>query len=144
MVALPFSELEVVIARKPCGVGFPANPKTLGDYLRRRRIELGLLQRDVAKIVGVSEDCITFWENNKTDPTAKHVAKIIHFIGELPPILPNTFAGKIKAYRYAHGLTHAQMGELVGVNASTIGAWEAGYIPNLENELVLKKLLETI
>ncbi|MBS1683244.1 MAG: helix-turn-helix domain-containing protein [Bacteroidetes bacterium] len=104
-------------------------------------MERRLLQKDVAEIVGVTEDCITLWENNKSDPTAKYVAKIIQFIGELPPILPDTFAGKVKAYRYVHGLTHAQMGRLVGVNGSTVSAWEAGYLPNPENEVMIRRLI---
>lgn len=97
----------------------------------------------MAEIVGVTEDCITLWENNKADPTAKYVAKIIQFMGELPPILPDTFAGKVKAYRYVHGLTHNQMGRLVGVNGSTVSAWETGYLPNPENEIAVKTLIET-
>ncbi|MBS1683240.1 MAG: helix-turn-helix domain-containing protein [Bacteroidetes bacterium] len=143
VVALPFSELEVVVKR-PYGTGYPTDPKTLGDYLRRRRMELRLFQKDVAAIVGVSTDIVTLWENNQSDPTAKFVAKIIQFIGELPPIFPDTFAGRVKAYRYRHGLTHAQMGKLVGVDGSTIGAWEAGYLPKPENDSAVKRVLKTI
>lgn len=95
----------------------------------------------MAEIVGVTEDCITLWENNKADPTANYAAKIIQFIDGLPPILPDTFAGKVKGYRYVHGLTHAQMARLVDVDASTIGAWEAGYLPNAENIALIRKLI---
>jgi len=44
----------------------------IGEKIRNRRIELKLLQKDVAKIIGVSEDTITFWENNRATPQAKH------------------------------------------------------------------------
>ncbi len=40
-----------------------------------------------------------------------------------------------------HGLTQVQLGELIGVDASTVGAWEAGYMPNSENAREVKKYL---
>lgn len=140
MVVLHYSKTDGMV-KKPYGQGYPTHPKTLGDYMRRRRMELRMLQKDVASFVGVSEDTITFWENNRTDPTAKYVSKIIQFIGIVPPIFPNTFAGQVKAYRYVRGMTHAQLGSLIGVNGSTVSAWEAGYLPHPENELMVKKLI---
>jgi DNA-binding XRE family transcriptional regulator len=38
-------------------------PVTLGDHLRRRRLELGLHQKDVAKIIGVTTSSVWNWEH---------------------------------------------------------------------------------
>lgn len=40
-------------------------PKTLGEHLRKRRIQLGLLQRDVAKNVGVALSTFMTWERGQ-------------------------------------------------------------------------------
>lgn len=51
--------------RKPLGNKYVQNPATIGERLRNRRLELGLLQKDVTEIIVVIEDTITFWENGR-------------------------------------------------------------------------------
>ena len=57
-----------------------ANPVTLGEKLRNYRIQLKLLQKDVAGLLGVSEDTITFWENNRVKPKKGNYKKIMEFL----------------------------------------------------------------
>lgn len=56
-------------------------PQTLGEHIRKRRLEKGLLQTDLAVILKVSEDSISKWENNKTKPRISQLPKIIDFLG---------------------------------------------------------------
>jgi DNA-binding XRE family transcriptional regulator len=56
------------------------NPQTIGEEILNRRLELGLYQKDVALIIGVCEDSVTFWENNRAQPQRKHAAKIAAFL----------------------------------------------------------------
>lgn len=44
---------------KPMSVSYPENPITIGDHIKKKRIELKLLQKDVAKLFDVSIDCVT-------------------------------------------------------------------------------------
>ncbi len=86
-----------------------------------------LLQRDVAKILNVSTDCITYWENNKTQPQVNYFPRIIEFLGFLPfEFGTSTFTGKLKAYRFRNGLSHKRLGKILNVDATTIRAWESG------------------
>jgi transcriptional regulator with XRE-family HTH domain len=62
------------------GDKYVENPVTLGDRIRNRRLELGLLQKNVARMIGVSEDTITFWECNRFDPSEKYMRKIRLFL----------------------------------------------------------------
>jgi len=48
--------------------------------------------------------------------------------------------GKIKRYRIVNGLSHKNMGKLLGVDASTIGSWERN--KNSPQGKILKNLLE--
>lgn len=41
-------------------------PKTMGERVKIRRLELGLTQGDVAKVAGVSEAAVSQWESGNT------------------------------------------------------------------------------
>ena len=55
---------------------------TLRDHLRKVRLDLGLSQPDVAKIVNVTGATITGWELNRNQPTAKFANAVIDFLGQ--------------------------------------------------------------
>ncbi|HEY1047543.1 MAG TPA: helix-turn-helix transcriptional regulator [Bacteroidia bacterium] len=58
----------------------PENPVTLGEKIKKRRIELELFQKELAEIIGVTEDCITLWEKGKSKPSKRYREKIEKFI----------------------------------------------------------------
>jgi len=55
------------------------NPQTIGEKIFNRRLELGLLQEEVAKIFDVCTDTITNWENNRSEPQIRLYQKVIEF-----------------------------------------------------------------
>jgi DNA-binding XRE family transcriptional regulator len=141
--ALPFSRM-VKTAQKPKPLGYPIKIDTIGDHLRSVRMDKKLFQEDLAKQFKVSLDTITNWENNKYEPHISYYKEIISFL-EYYPFTHDTatIGGRILKYRRLHGLTHRQMGRKVGVNATTIAAWESGENKPQENSLFkLQKLLD--
>src|SRR2546426_2892467 len=52
MVALHFCDV-TLSAKKPISEAYPKTLKTVGDHLRKRRLDLKLYQKDVAKAIGV-------------------------------------------------------------------------------------------
>ncbi|WP_457129299.1 helix-turn-helix domain-containing protein [Mucilaginibacter sp. HD30] len=60
------------------------NPRTLGEHILRRRLQLRLLQKDVAEIVGVTEECVTGWENGRSSPQIHIYPAISVFLGYYP------------------------------------------------------------
>ena len=52
---------------------------TLGDHLRRRRIELGLFQKDVATKLGVTASTIWNWEHG-WEIGKRFIPRIIQFL----------------------------------------------------------------
>jgi DNA-binding transcriptional regulator YiaG len=91
-------------------------------------MDKGLLQKDVAELIGVSEDCLRFWEDGTTTlPTAKQFPPLIAFIGYYPlDHETDSSAGKLRQLRYCQGLNYEQCGAVFGVDASTIRRWELG------------------
>lgn len=60
--------------------GYPSNPETLGQQIRKVRMDRGLLQKEVAEIIGVTEDTITNWENDRCQPYYIYTDKIKSFL----------------------------------------------------------------
>lgn len=63
---------------------YPKQFKHLGDHLRARRIDLGLLQRDVADQIGADTATVTNWELGNTEPEERFIPALIRFLGYNP------------------------------------------------------------
>ena len=63
---------------------YPRNLRTLGDHVRKRRLHLGLLQREVAAKVGLSVDTIRNWEVGRNSPAQRQWPKIVRLLGYVP------------------------------------------------------------
>ena len=60
--------------------GYPVSPKTVGEHIRKKRMDCRLMQSDVANIIGVSEESIWSWENGRTKPSKKNLEIINAFV----------------------------------------------------------------
>ena len=60
--------------------GYPVNPKTIGEYIRKKRMDNRLMQSEVANIIGVSEESIWNWEHGRTKPSKKNLGIINAFV----------------------------------------------------------------
>ena len=61
---------------------YPASPKTLGERLRKKRIDMQLSMAQLARLLGsgVSDSAIEKWEKNQNRPTADHSKRILQFL----------------------------------------------------------------
>jgi DNA-binding XRE family transcriptional regulator len=84
-----------------------------------------LLQIEVANIIGVCEDSITLWENNRNEPSIIYYPKIIQFLGYVPfEVDDSTLGGKIKLYRYLNGLSQEVLAIKLNIDQSTVYHYE--------------------
>ena len=121
--ALPFCHLKLK-AQKPIH-GYPKNIKTIGDHIRKKRLDLGLYQKDVAKIIGVSEATIYNWENRRTlEPPVSVYPKIFMFLGYVPYDSMMPFCERLVVWRKSLGLTQREFARQVGLDTGTILRWE--------------------
>ena len=91
-----------------------------------RRLDLQLLQSDVAQRLGVTECCIWNWENNATTPVFPHWPAIIEFLGYNPLPKPQTPAEQLVRARKIRGLSQQEMAWSLGIDPSTLARWERG------------------
>lgn len=63
---------------------YPEDLKTLGEHIKKRRMDLGLSQAAAARCIGVSEDCLCYWENARNEPMLYQYPAVITFLGYYP------------------------------------------------------------
>ena len=112
-------------ARKPPPPSYPRQLKSLGDHIRKQRLDLGLLQTDVAHEFGVDEMTVCNWEINRTSPQLRFIPKIIAFLGYSPyDTQCGTLGKRIVACRCVLGLSQKELAYRLGVDPATLGRWE--------------------
>jgi DNA-binding XRE family transcriptional regulator len=88
-------------------------------------MDLGLLQGEVAKRIGVTESTISNWESGRvTDPEIHYGPAIIAFLGYVPRKEPRTRREHLLAYRMIRGISQSKAARDVGVDPSTWERWE--------------------
>jgi DNA-binding XRE family transcriptional regulator len=56
----------------------------VGDHLRKRRLDLGLLQREVANLLRVDKTTVLNWEKNRASPALWNLPAVIRFLATTP------------------------------------------------------------
>jgi len=123
--SLPFYHL-TLRAKKPKDSAYPTEVRTLGDHIRKRRLDLGLLQREVAERLRVAVENVRNWEWNKTNPAVRFLPAIFEFLGYEPEVPARSFPEALLAARRAAGLSQGQLAKGAGLDESTIAKWERG------------------
>jgi DNA-binding transcriptional regulator YiaG len=123
--ALPFCHAELR-APKPAPSRYPKEINTLGDHVRRRRLDLELFQSDVAEQIGVDTTTICNWESNASTPAIRYLPVIIQFLGYDPQPSVDLLPDRLATARRTLGLSQRKMAENLGVDPGTVQGWEAG------------------
>jgi transcriptional regulator with XRE-family HTH domain len=115
-------------AKKPVSPAYPLELKTIGDHIRKRRLDLGLYQKDIAKKFGADLTSVFNWENNVKSPAIRFIPHIIQFLGYNPfeDISSAGFGKRIVAYRKMRGLTQKEFAHQLGIDPTTMSRWEKG------------------
>lgn len=107
--------------------GYPQMPQSLGDHLRRRRLDLGVTQEQAGARFGISFAAYNGWEGGRVSPGIGKWPKIINFLGYDPsPPACDTFAETVSALRRRLGLDKHQFAKRVGVDVKSVRNWEYG------------------
>jgi len=95
--------------------------------IRKRRLDLGLRQRDVAEIIGCDTMTVVNWEKSHTAfPRINHMAGVVRFLGFNPIQAGSTIAERLVNFRKARGNTQKAFAAQIGVDQSTLAKWECG------------------
>jgi transcriptional regulator with XRE-family HTH domain len=122
---LPFCHVTLK-GQKPLPKAYPPALCTIGDHLRRRRLDLGLLQREVAERIGADQCSVTNWELNRTKPALWFLPAIVRFLGYQPWAADGSIGERLLAYRRERGVSQSTLARLLGVDPGTLSRWERG------------------
>ena len=137
-------------ARKPLNPALPTNLETIGDHLRKRRLEKGLSQPEVAKLLRVTTDTVTLWELNRNSPTARYFKRILTFLGYLPELGYGYSLGeRLKLARHILGHTQRQAAVKMKCDCSNIryielNARKPQAVTNQKIERYIREALEKV
>jgi len=111
---------------------YTADPQTLGQHLKKRRRELGLLQREVAERLGCDLFAYLSWERDIRTPMASRFPAIIDLLGYDPTPPGSTLADRVVAKRRVLGLTVAELAKRLSWDSGTLTRYlnETWRIPN--------------
>ena len=65
---------------------YPASPKTIGEHLRKKRIDMSLFMVQLVKLLdlGVSDGAVELWEKNRNRVKGYNRQRIVEFLGYDP------------------------------------------------------------
>ena len=117
----------VLSAKKPVSDAYPKNPKTIGDHLKKRRMDLKVTKDESARHLRVSTCSLNNWERDRFAPDVQHFPKIIAFLGYVPwDTSCKTISERVIKQRKQLGLNQRQLAQATGMSPETISAWEKG------------------
>jgi len=70
--------LNIPIPRCIFNEDYPINPKSFGEKLRKARMDAGLKIKELANLVGVSENTVINWELREMRPWRKDIRKKVN------------------------------------------------------------------
>jgi len=106
--------------------GYPATPKTIGEAIRKRRLDLGLKQTEAAKLIGCNELTVVNWEKGHTAPRINHLPGVVAFLGYNPLPSGDGIAARLVAFRKARGVKQNEFAQALEIDPSTLAKWERG------------------
>jgi DNA-binding transcriptional regulator YiaG len=90
MDALPFCHLTIKAHHTPYPIKFismqrsPREIHTIGDHIRKARVERRQFQRDLAQRFHVTVDTVRNWEQNRIPPHKRSIPAIVAWLGYDP------------------------------------------------------------
>lgn len=103
-------------AKRPLPGKNPVEPRTIGEHIRKKRMDLQMKQKALSQLFKVSENTITYWEMGRSRPHVKYYPRIIEFLGYVPFDLKELSLGKQLYYaRLIAGLNHIELGKKMEV-----------------------------
>jgi DNA-binding transcriptional regulator YiaG len=140
---LPFCHAELRASR-PQPSRYPKEINTLGDHIRARRLDLHLLQSEVAKQIGVHNVTVHNWESNASVPAIRYIPAVLHFLGYNPLLPGQTLIERLVAARKVLGMSQRELALAHGVDEATWRGWEAReHQPIGRNVELIERFLRT-
>ena len=103
LLMLPYVRIRLV-AKRPPPPSYPLDPISLGNPLRKKRLDLGLSQKGLAARLQVSVGTLCNWERDRFLPQKRFIPRLRDFLGYCPLPLLSKARPKLVQAPELHGL----------------------------------------
>jgi transcriptional regulator with XRE-family HTH domain len=110
-------------ARRPIEA-YPTTLEHIGHHLLRRRLDLGLKQKEAAQLLGVHPGSLENWEHGRAFPADRLMPALIRFLGYVPLRQPRTIGERVAYERIVRGLSRKRLAASAGVDEGTLSRIE--------------------
>ena len=111
-------------ALKPKETDF--EPQTLGDHIRKRRLQLALTQKQAGDRLGVTSFTVLNWEKCKTEPPVRSYPATLRFLAYDPFPEARSLPERLVAVRRSLGWPVKTAAGHLSVDEATWSSWERG------------------
>src|SRR5262249_6297861 len=102
-------------------------PQTIGEHIKKRRLELGLTQKAVARTLKVSQFSVINWERGDFQPSnVSTLHRIVKFLGYDPLPAGDSIPDLLRTKRRQMGWGQRELADHLGVDRCTVTNWELG------------------
>ena len=120
---MPFYRWSLTTAKPiPC---YPEVLEHLGHHLLKRRLDLGLQQKQVAKLIGTGAWNLRNWETGRHVIHNSFYPRVIQFLGYNPLPQAETRGQAVRRERLSRGWSRRRLGRAAGVDEATVRRIEA-------------------
>jgi len=103
-------------------------PITLGEHIKKRRLDLKLTVKEAGKLLGTDESSIIQWEKGRSIPRVYRLPALIRFLGYNPLPEPRTLPERLLAKRLERGWSQKLASRHLGIDPSALRDWEHGRV----------------
>jgi len=103
-----------------------SEPRTLGEHLKRCRLQRKLSQKEAAPLFGVTSWTVFNWEKGRTNPPIESLPALIRFLGYDPFPEPASLPERLLAKRRGMGWSIREAAGQLGVDPGAWRDWEQG------------------
>ena len=99
----------------------------MAHHIRQKRQQLGLYQRQVVKIISVTDETIYNWERG-VEPELRHMPGIIKFLGYNPLPMPQSTdpLDQLRHFKRSMGMDFIRLGKVMGRDPEQLADWLSG------------------
>lgn len=136
--------LTIEIPKKIFNPDYPDSLQTFGDHIRSARMDADMQIKELARIIGATEDSVINWELRGIRPVPKYFLPMVRFILDNleatvtrrqlvklyysgDPQYPKrikTIGDKLRVVRLENAISIRKCAKKLGVDQSTIAGWE--------------------
>lgn len=120
---------------------YPGRLERIADHIRKIRLDRRITQRRAARTLGILPTTLCDWERHRTQPRVFHFPAIVRFLGYNPLASSDSLSVRLRAARWALGLSHVKLATLLGLDVRTIIRVELGRRPKTRSRNVLERFL---